>query len=314
MVSQTALDRVKWLVFDNFERVLVALLVVSMLVIHWFVDYRVAFLSFYYLPIIVAGFLMGRNPAVWAAVFVIVLVGFFQAVEGLEGAAGFYPTILYALVPWGGFLVLTGYVVGTLAEQREARLADLKQSYLAMLELLTFALEASEHETRGHSQRVAATAARLARELGLHESEVENVRAAALLHEIGPESPRLLKVFAAFPGGVKGLPVAGAMRGATQLLDEYTRYYEIVGDEWPVDQLQLSIGVKILAVADAFETLQMPSPIRPAMAPWSALDEVEKGAGRVFASEVVRALRARAAPPGRTGEATRFEPLAARAN
>ena len=314
MVSQTALDRVKWLVFDNFERVLVASLVASMLVIHWFVDYRVAFLSFYYLPIIVAGFLMGRNPAVWAAVFVIVLVGFFQAVEGLEGAAGFYPTILYALVPWGGFLVLTGYVVGTLAEQREARLADLKQSYLAMLELLTFALEASEHETRGHSQRVAATAARLARELGLHESEVENVRAAALLHEIGPESPRLLKVFAAFPGGVKGLPVAGAMRGATQLLDEYTRYYEIVGDEWPVDQLQLSIGVKILAVADAFETLQMPSPIRPAMAPWSALDEVEKGAGRVFASEVVRALRARAAPPGRTGEATRFEPLAARAN
>lgn len=314
MVSQTALDRVKWLVFDNFERVLVASLVASMLVIHWFVDYRVAFLSFYYLPIIVAGFLMGRNPAVWAAVFVIVLVGFFQAVEGLEGAAGFYPTILYALVPWGGFLVLTGYVVGTLAEQREARLADLKQSYLAMLELLTFALEASEHETRGHSQRVAATAARLARELGLHESEVENVRAAALLHEIGPESPRLLKVFAAFPGGVKGLPVAGAMRGATQLLDEYARYYEIVGDEWPVDQLQLSIGVKILAVADAFETLQMPSPIRPAMAPWSALDEVEKGAGRVFASEVVRALRARAAPPGRTGEATRFEPLAARAN
>jgi HD domain len=306
MVSQSAFDRIKWLMFDHFERVLVALLVVSMLVIHWFVDYRLAFLSFYYLPIILAGFLMGRGPAVGAAVFVVALVMFFQAVAGLQGPEGLYPTILYSLVPWGGFLVLTGYVVGTLAEQRAARLADVKQSYLAMLELLTFALEASEHETRGHSQRVAGTATRLARELGLHEPEVENVRVAALLHEVGPESPRLLQVFASFPGGVKGLPIAGAMRGATRLLDEYARYYEIVGDEWPIDQLPLSVGAKILAVADAFETLQMPSPHRPAMAPWCALDEIEKGGGRVFASEVVRTLRRHAAPPARASEEAPF--------
>jgi len=314
MVSQSALDRVRWFMFDNFERVLVALLVVSMLVIHWFVDYRLAFLSFYYLPIILAGFLMGRGPAVGAAVFVVALVAFFQAVVGLQGTAGFYPTILYSLVPWAGFLVLTGYVVGTLAEQRAARLADVKQSYLAMLELLTFALEASEHETRGHSQRVAATATRLAQALGLHEPEVENVRVAALLHEVGSESPRLLQVFAAFPGGVKGLPIAGAVRGATRLLDEYARYFEIVGDEWPIDQLPLSLGAKILAVADAFETLQMPSPHRPAMAPWSALDEIEQGAGRVFASEVVRTLRHQAAPPARVSEAVPFGRLQMHAN
>jgi HD domain len=314
MASQLTLDRMKWFMFDNFERVLVALLVVSMLGIHWLVDYRLAYLSFYYLPIILAGFLMGRRPAVWAAVFVVVLVMFFQAVEGLQGPAGFYPEILYALVPWGGFLVLTGYVVGTLAEQREARLADVKHAYLAMLELLTFAIEASEHEARGHSQRVAATAARVARSLGLHEPEIENVRVAALLHEVGPESPKLLQMFAAFPGGVKALPIANAVHGATRLLDEYARYYEIVGDEWPVDQLPLSVGAKILAVADAFETLQMPSPHRPAMAPWSALDEIERGAGRVFATEVVRTLRGLAVSPGRASEEARFAPYAAHAN
>jgi hypothetical protein len=302
MTAESTLERVKWFMFDNFERVLVALLVVSMLVIHWFVDYKIAFLSFYYLPIIVAGFLMGRNTAVWAAVFVVGLVVFFQSVQGLQGPAGLDPTILYALVPWGGFLVLTGYVVGTLAEQRAGRLRDLKQSYLAMLELLTFALEATEHEARGHSQRVAATATRLAQALGLHEPEVENVRVAALLHEVGPESPKLLQVFAKFPGGVKGLPIAGAMNGATRLLDEYQRYYEIVGDEWPIDELPLSLGAKILAVADAFETLQLPSPHRAAMAPWSALDEIDKGAGRVFASDVVRTLRRQAGPERATEE------------
>ena len=108
MVSQSALDRMKWFMFDNFERVLVALLVVSMLVIHWFVDYRLAYLSFYYLPIILAGFLMGRGPAVGAAVFVVALVMFFQAVEGLQGVAGVFPPILHSLAPWGGVLGVTG--------------------------------------------------------------------------------------------------------------------------------------------------------------------------------------------------------------
>jgi hypothetical protein len=311
MASRVGLDRVKWLVFDNFERVLVTLLVVSLLLIHWVVDDKLAFLSFYYLPIIVAGFLIGRSPAVWAAVLVVSLVLFFQAVAGLDGPAGLEPSVLLTLIPWAGFLVLTGYVVGTLAEQRQSRLEDLKQSYLALMELLMFALEASEHEGRGHSRRVAETASRLARELGLRETDAENVRVAALLHEVGPESPRLLKAFATFPGGVKGLPIADAMRGATELLAEYARYYEVVGDDWPIDQLPISIGAKILAVADAFDTLQMPSPHRPAMAPWSALDEIERGVGRVFASDVVRLLRGEGVPLRPTDEGGRSARFAA---
>jgi hypothetical protein len=263
------------------------------------VDYKLAFLSFYYLPIIVAGFFVGRNTAVLSAVFVVVLVAFFQAVQGLEGPPGLYPSALFTLIPWAGFLILTGYVVGQLAEQRLARLTDVKQSYVTMLELLTFSLEAAERENRGHSHRVAVLAAKLAREMGLPEPEIENVRVAALLHEVGPQNPRLLQLVAQFPGGMKELPVAGAMGGATGLLDEYTRYYEVVGDDWPVDQLAIPIGVKVLAVADAFETLQMASPHRPALAPWTAVEEIEKGAGKVFGAEVVRALKRVAGPPQR---------------
>ena len=243
--------------------------------------FSIAFLSFYYLPIVVAGFFVGRRTAVWAAVLIVSLVVFFQAVEGLEGPPGLDPEMLFTLIPWAGFLILTGYVVGMLAEQRLQRLNDLKQAYVPMLELLTFHLEASERETRGHSYRVSALAAGLAREMGLRDVEVENVRVAALLHEVGPENPRLLQLMTQFPGGMRGLPVADALRGATRLLDEYQRYYEVVGDEWPVDQLALPSGVKVLAVADAYETLQMPSPHRPALAAWSAVEEIERGAGRV---------------------------------
>jgi hypothetical protein len=279
-------------VIKYFEQWLVLCLVASLLLIHWLVEYKVAFLSFYYLPVILAGFFVGKRTAVWSAVLVVALVLFFQVVRGLEGADGLYPEILFTLIPWGGFLILTGYVVGSLAEQRLERLNDLRDAYLTMLELLAFQLEASEKEgVRGHSHRVSALAGRLAQELGLDELEIANLRVAALLHEIGPENPRLLRLLARFPGSVRQLPIAGSLRGATRILGEYARYYELVGEEWLIDRLALSQGTKILAVADAYETLQLPSSQRPALSPWKALAEIEEGAGRIFASEAVKALK-----------------------
>jgi len=74
-------------------------------------------------------------------------------------------------------------------------------------------------------------------------------------------------------------------------VDEYSHYHEIVSTGWPVDDARISIGAKILAVADAYETLQTPTPTRQAFAPWTALDEIARGSGHTFASEVVTALR-----------------------
>src|SRR5207302_115099 len=204
--------------FRNFERMLVLLLVASLLGINWLVEQKFAFLSFYYLPIILAGFYGGRRFAVVAGLFVASLVFFFQATQGLGMDAGLTQDALMLLIPWGGFLILTGYVVGGLAEQRASRLADLKNAYLATLEVLTFHIESAERHQEGHSTRVAE--------------------------------------------------LSGA-----------------------------------IAVADAFETLQMATPVRPAFTRWSALEELEKGAGKTFAREAVRALRVVAGRPEATAPA-----------
>jgi hypothetical protein len=302
MASRQELDGLRWFVFRHFELLLVVGLVLSLLLIHWLIDYKVAYLNFYFLPIIAAGFFLGRNAAVWSAVLIVALVVFFQGVQGLgAGGAGFPREILFTLVPWGGFLVLTGYAVGSLADQRKARLDDLRGAYVTLLELLTFNLESADTRQQGHSHRVAALAATLGRELGLPPEEIEDVRIAALLHEIGPKDQRLLRLMRRFPGHIEGLPVAGAMHGAMEILDEFERYFELVGDDWPIDRLDFSTGTKILAVADAFETLQMSTPLRPAFSPWSAVEEVEKSAGRIFASDVVEALRRVSAAPARGG-------------
>jgi len=289
-------------VFRNFERMLVLLLVASLLGINWLVEQKFAFLSFYYLPIILAGFYGGRRFAVVAGLFIASLVFFFQATQGLGMDAGLTQDALMLLIPWGGFLILTGYVVGGLAEQRATRLADLKNAYLATLEVLTFHIESAERHQEGHSTRVAELSGAIAVELKLTESEIENLRIAALLHEVGTADQRLLRLLSRSVTD-ETLAVARALRGAAQIIAEYSHYYEIVGDDWDIEALPMAVPVKVLAVADAFETLQMATPVRPAFTRWSALEELEKGAGKTFAREAVRALRVVAGRPEVTAPA-----------
>src|SRR6266545_4931631 len=228
--------------------------------------------------------------------FVVSLVFFYQYVQGLDMLPGFYPGALLSLVPWAGFLILTGYVVGRLAEQRELQLTDVKNAYLATLELLAYHLESTERHQQGHSNRVAELAVAIGRELHLSEADLENLRVAALLHEVGPRDQRLVRLLSRSVTD-STVAVARVMRGAAQLIAEYGHYYEIVGEDWDIEALSLPVTVKVLAVADAFETLQMATPVRPAFPKWSALEEVEKGAGKTFATAAVRALRSVAGRP-----------------
>ncbi len=296
MVQPRLVERAKLFFFRNFERTFVVLLVASTLVIHYLVEQKLAFLSFYYLPMILAGFYGGRRFAALSGLFVVGLVFFFQMNAGLEMAPGLYADALLTLVPWAGFLILTGFVVGRLAEQRAARLDDVKNAYMATLELLTYHIESTERTQQGHSNRVAELAAAIGRELKLSDTDIENLRIAALLHEVGTRDQRLLRLLSRSVGP-DSLPVARALRGAAEIISEYGHYYEIVGEDWEVEALPLPTTVKILAVADAFETLQMATPVRPAFPKWSALEEVEKGAGKTFAKDAVRALRMVAARP-----------------
>ena len=296
MVQPSLVERAKLFFFRYFERIFVLVLVGAMLVIHWLVEQKFAFLSFYYLPMILAGFYGGRRFPVLAGLFMVSLVFFYQYVQGLDMLPGFYLDALLALVPWAGFLILTGYVVGKLAEAREAQLNDVKNAYLATLELLTYHIESTERHQQGHSNRVADVAVAMARELKLPPEDIENLRVAALLHEVGTRDQRLLRLLSHSVTD-SAVAVARAMRGAAVIIGEYGHYYEIVGEDWDIEALPLPLTVKILAVADAFETLQMATPVRLAFPKWSALEEVEKGAGKTFAKDVVRALHSVAGRP-----------------
>lgn len=54
MVHPRTVERAKLFLLRHFERVFVLLLVASLVGIHYFVEQKLAFLSFYYLPMIMA--------------------------------------------------------------------------------------------------------------------------------------------------------------------------------------------------------------------------------------------------------------------
>jgi response regulator RpfG family c-di-GMP phosphodiesterase len=123
-----------------------------------------------------------------------------------------------------------------------------------------------------------------------------------MLHEVGSKDQRLLRLLSR-SGADAAVPLGRVLKGAAQIISEYGHYYEIVGEDWDLDALPLPTTVKVLAVADAFETLQMATPVRPAFPKWTALEEVEKGTGKTFARDAVKALRAVAGRPEVTGVA-----------
>src|SRR5262249_38691666 len=61
----------------------------------------------------------------------------------------------------------------------------LPQAVLDTVTSLAFAIDAKDHYTQGHSQKVAAYAALIAEALGMSEAEVEEIRLGAVLHDIG---------------------------------------------------------------------------------------------------------------------------------
>lgn len=104
----------------------------------------------------------------------------------MDVALSFLALMVARLHPaWGapGQLVLLLPVLGTRLGYVAAE--ESRRAGRDLLQLVVKSLEAQDPYTSGHSLRVADTAKRLARELGLDAEAVETVETTALLHDIG---------------------------------------------------------------------------------------------------------------------------------
>jgi diguanylate cyclase (GGDEF)-like protein/putative nucleotidyltransferase with HDIG domain len=172
------------------------------------------------------------------------------------------------------------------------------------IEALALAIEAKDHTTHTHLQRVRTYAVEIAKILNLPEQQIEALRAAALLHDIGKlavpehiinkpgklttEEFEKMKVHpiigseilerVAFP-----YPVAPIVRSHHERWDG-TGYPEGLTGE------QIPIGARILAAVDCLDALASHRQYRPAVPLVEAMAKVKEMAGTWFDPQVVEIL------------------------
>jgi adenylate cyclase len=117
-LSDLLVDRVKRYLLENFELLFVLMTLLSTAAVNYLVPAKLAFLNFYFLPIILAGYYLGRRSAVLGAllcslVITIYVVMFPEAFQMTRSVVDVY---VY-LAAWAGFLILAGAVVGQLQEK-----------------------------------------------------------------------------------------------------------------------------------------------------------------------------------------------------
>ena len=175
------------------------------------------------------------------------------------------------------------------------------------IEALALAIEAKDHTTHTHLQRVRTYAVEVARELNLDEAQIEALRAAALLHDIGklavpeqiinkpgkltPEEFEKMKVHplvgaeilerVAFP-----YPVAPIVRCHHERWDGSGYPEGLAGESIP-------IGARILAAVDCLDALASHRQYRPALPLSEAMAKVKEKSGTWFDPKIVEILERR---------------------
>lgn len=277
------------------------------LVLNLVVDGQRMVLSFYTLPTLASAYVYGRRHATLTAlgsVLLVTLMTWYNPVLFAAGAAILPPMSRWMdITVWGGVLVITGYSMGTLYEHSARQISELRETYHGVLMILRHFI-AKDTYTENHSYRVSVYAAKIATALDLAPDRVEDVRAAALLHDIGKlDVSRDLLYKAArltreefeqmqehVARGVAMLePVGGSLRRVIPIVlahhDKFdgSGYHPARGEEIPIE-------ARIISVADVYDSLTSDRPYRKAMSPFEAKEIIVKGAGTDFDPVVVGAF------------------------
>jgi putative nucleotidyltransferase with HDIG domain len=301
------MESIKQYIMKHFEKILVAIIFVVAFLGTYFVEEVSLIFNFYYLPVLVAGFFLGRRAGILVALLSIldVLICAMLFPQRFFADRILWHSIM-KLSSWSVFLFLASVTVGTLYEQNERRLLDLKNAYIGIVEILAKYLESTDRYTKGHSVRVSEYAREIAIAMELPRAQVDNIRAAGLLHDIGKIeiSAEVLGKAAALTSEEKELmdshtvkgaylltSVGGVLKEVVPIVVAHHKYFMDTIDGDPKDAQKIPLGARIVAVADAFDAMTTDRPYRKGMQPWDALEEIVAKSGKQFDPEVVGAFK-----------------------
>jgi putative nucleotidyltransferase with HDIG domain len=300
------MEQIKQYIMKHFEKVLVAIIFVVAFFGTYFIEEVSLIFNFYYLPVLVASYFLGRRIGILVAILSILDVLICAMLFPNRFFSGILWHNIVRLSSWSVFLFLASVTVGTLYEQNDRRLSDLKNAYIGIIEILAKYLESTDRYTKGHSIRVSELAMEVAIAMELPRTQVDNIRAAGLLHDIGKIeiSADVLGKAAALTSEEKALMDSHAVKGAyllssvgsvlkevVPIVVAHHKYFMDTIEGSEKDTQKIPLGARIVAVADAFDAMVTDRPYRKGMQPWNAVEEIIAKAGKQFDPEVVNAFK-----------------------
>jgi putative nucleotidyltransferase with HDIG domain len=179
-----------------------------------------------------------------------------------------------------------------------------KEVFLQTIEAITFALEAKDTYTHGHSYRVAVLASNLAREIRLSEAEVERVRLSALLHDVGkigiPEAvlrkpgrltaQEYMEIQKHPEIGAKILERVGELKDVTRCILYHHEAWDGSGYPGKLKAREIPLESRVIAIADTYDAMTSDRAYRRGVGHARAIQEIGNYAARQFDPEMVRAF------------------------
>jgi len=190
------------------------------------------------------------------------------------------------------------------AELRMER-ANLERISVATLEALVNALEAKDPYLRGHSARVADLAATVAAEMELDEEDIELVRTAGRLHDIGKigireeilnkQGPLTDEEFEHVKNHtVTGSQILAPLAHLKHIIDIVRSHHERWDGKGYPDALaadRIPIGARIIGAVEIYDALTTSRPYQEKMVPELAIERLRDLVGTVIDPAVHRALQ-----------------------
>ena len=188
--------------------------------------------------------------------------------------------------------------------QVAAELSEAQDSPATAMEGLIAMLQLHERDGRGHAVRVARLAAAISDELGLDDDSIEQVERGALLHDIGkldmpasilskpaPLDSREWVVMRTHPDvGFNLVRKQPRFAAAAEIVLAHHEAFDGSGYPRGLGGREIPLGARILAVADAYDSMTQPHIQRPPMPPALAVSEIERCSGSQFDPDCAAAL------------------------